>query len=303
MSLPGGRTIAATTDPKSLVMERFYQAYDRAFIIASEKEELQGFQDCLALNAGPEYERLSKQLCPFREITLTLSDTERGDIIGGASLAAFSMSNKGAPCVTASLSYIFIEKPYRGRGEFRCFLDAIIKLIPSLFETDNNGNLAPVLVFLEQNDPLEMSAEDYALDSSYTGLDQYDRLRIWQAQGARLLRMQYVQPALTPDQEPTSGLLFGVLRPETTKLNTCLLKAHLQAFFTISVLKGRNPMDDPIAGPQIARLEMLCAQGATIDLLDPGPVLSAIANDVEVPETGFFLDLLIQQAEGCKVCE
>lgn len=299
-SLPDGRSIAATTDPTSPVMEAFYEAYDRSFVIASEKEDMEGFQTCLALNGGSEYERLSERLGPFRELVLTLSDTEEGAVIGGASLAAFSIAGRGASRVTANLSYIFIERAYRRRGEFRRFLLGIQELLPSMFDNDLTVRPERGLIFLEQNDPLEMSAEDYALDSDFTGLDQYDRLRIWQLQGVRLLRLPYAQPALSSDQQPTTGLLYGVICPETAGLDACLLEAHLRSFFTISVLKGRDPMKDPHAGPQLVKLEKLCAQGAQIDLLDPGPVLEAIAMGVEMPATESFLDLLCRQADDCE---
>jgi hypothetical protein len=273
-------------------MARFYEAYDQAFVIDSEKEDMGGFQACLALNSTPEYDRLSKTLGPYREIVLILSDSETEAVIGGASFGAFSAMDQNVPCVTANLSYIFVSKAYRRRGEFRRFLAVIEDLLPKLFVSDDSTRPMRSMIFLEQNDPLEMSAEDYALDTAHAGIDQFDRLLIWRNQGARLLRLAYSQPALAADQQPTSGLLYGVLSPELAVLDACLVAAHLRAFFTVSVLKGRDPSDDPVAGPQIALLEDLCSQGRAIDLLDPGPILTAIAAGAEIPVSETFLDLM-----------
>lgn len=62
-----GLALRATIDPDSPVLADFYAGYDKAFVLPREREELQGFKDCLALGAGPAFEELSARYGPFRE--------------------------------------------------------------------------------------------------------------------------------------------------------------------------------------------------------------------------------------------
>ena len=59
--------------------------------------------------------------------------------------------------------------------------------------------------------PVKMSPEDYALDSQHAGLDQIDRLKIWERRGARLVGIDYRQPPLSDDQGSEDELLLGVM--------------------------------------------------------------------------------------------
>jgi hypothetical protein len=288
--------VIVTTDPGAPVLDTFYTAYDQSFVLPSEKEELAGFRACLQLNDGPQYERLSAEFGPFREIIATLSPKGSNDLIGAVSLVALAGADTAGPCVTANLSYVFIAHPFRGRGWLRRLLAIVERLVSGLFDFEPTGASPRTLIFLEQNDPLELSPEDYALDSTHAGIDQFDRLRIWQKMGVRLLRLPYAQPALAPGQLPTTGLLYGVLHPQGPTLESCLLKSHLKGFFGVSVLKGRALETDPVAGPQIAWLERLCTQREDIDLLDPGPVLEALAAGADMPISHSFLDLLPRHA-------
>ena len=54
----------------------------------------------------------------------------------------------------------------------------------TVLDLDPDGP-APVL-FIEQNDPLRLTAEAYAADSDHSGLDQVDRLAIWARMGAEV---------------------------------------------------------------------------------------------------------------------
>ncbi|MFC5345275.1 hypothetical protein ACETK8_04235 [Brevundimonas staleyi] len=48
--LTGGVRVRSTGDPASPLLGRFFEGYDRAFVLPDEREELEGFQACLALN-------------------------------------------------------------------------------------------------------------------------------------------------------------------------------------------------------------------------------------------------------------
>src|SRR5690606_27443582 len=137
---------------------------------------------------------------------------------------------------SANRNYIFVPAAQRGRGLFSRLAAAIPSQVPALF--GDAAGAAPVLVFIELNDPLRMDAATYERDSTHSGLDQFDRLRIWSGRGARLVDFAYVQPPLSTAQRADDGLAYAVLGAGGATLDACLLARHLRAFFGISVLKG-----------------------------------------------------------------
>lgn len=287
-----GLVLRATIDPQSPVLAEFYAGYDKAFVLPREREELQGFRDCLALGAGPAFEELSARYGPFREVVLTAADAATGAAVGGANFIAFPLpglaADDGRPIVSMNLNYIFIGAEFRGQGLFRRLLAAIRDMAQGLVIAPGG---AALLTFIEQNDPFRLSPEDYARDTAHSGLDQVSRLAIWQRLGAKIVDYPYVQPALSPGQAPDDGLLYGVLGAAGDRLDACVLEAHLRRFFGISVLKGRPLGEDPIAGAQIAALRRACAGGEHIRLLDAAPGLVAAARNPE-PRPASFLDIL-----------
>ena len=78
-------SIEATDRADNGVLDAFYAAYDKAFVLANEKEELDGFHDCLALNVGGAHERLRARYGPFRELVMVARDNS-GAVVGGANL-------------------------------------------------------------------------------------------------------------------------------------------------------------------------------------------------------------------------
>ncbi len=251
-------------------LEAFYAAYDRAFVLPDEKEGLEGFRECLALNEGDAFARLSERYGSFAEVVAVARDATTGEVMGGANFIAFAPA-ADSHVVTANLNYIFVEEAFRRRGVFRDLVDLVKSQARSLFATGDEDALPHVLVFIEMNDPLRMAPEDYELDSQHAGLDQVDRLRIWARLGAQLIDFDYGQPALSADQEPDDGLLYGVVGARDEGLSACRLKQHLERFFAISVLKGRDPMDDAEATRQITDLTARCRKGEAIRLLDLNP--------------------------------
>jgi GNAT superfamily N-acetyltransferase len=271
---PDGPHVEVTTDPVSAAMEAFFAEYDRAFTLPNEKESLDGFRRCLWLNGGESYARLSAEYGPFRELVLNLRAHAGGLLLGGANFIALAGNGGGTGCITVNLNYAFVRAGARGRGWLRRLLAAVIEEARACFVSPSGTPSPNALVFIEQNDPLRLSDADYARDTAHSGLDQVDRLRIWHRLGARLVDIDYRQPALSGDQSPDEGLLYGVLDPGKTSLSACLLHDHLAAFFGISVLKGGRLMQDSVARGVIESLGARCEVGARVDLLDPGPVLA-----------------------------
>jgi hypothetical protein len=193
-----------------------------------------------------------------------------------------------------NLNYVFINSPTRGKGYFRRLVGDLPHLALSLLVTTNGDDLPSAWIrsdyatlptmrcflFFEQNDPYRMSRQDYELDTKYTGLDQLTRIEIWGRLGARIIDFPYVQPPLTRDQCADDTLVYSVLGAQENALSPWLLHAHLERFFGISVLKGRDPFAEPTAAKQLSILDKMRANHELVPLLRvekvPGPSESTL---------------------------
>ena len=254
------------------VFERFFAAYDTAFVLPDEKEGFDGFLECLALNHGDAHARLAARFGPFREWVLV---AERdGDVVGGANFICHPVaSHDGSTLLAMNLNYVFVSPAHRCRGHLRDMVEASRTLARMSFDGDDIAGL-PLLLFIELNDPLRMSAEDYARDSAVAGVDQFDRVAIWARLGARILDFPYLQPPLSAAQGADDGLMLGVLGAGGDALDACVLGRHLERFFAISVLKGGDARGNAAAAAQLERCDAACAAGGGFALLDPVPHLA-----------------------------
>lgn len=280
MAIPGGLpealVVRQTDTGEGAVFDRFFAGYDRAFVLPDEKEDRDGFIACLALNHGAEQARLTALYGAFREVCLTVDEAD-GTHVGGANFIAAPLPEaQGRSIATANLNYIYVDPSQRGRGRLRQLVGIVTDAIRAMFGVEQ------VLIFLEQNDPFAMSAEAYARDSAFTGLDQLDRLRIWTRQGARILDTRYIQPALTAEHQPDDSLLYAVIGAEGA-VPACWLAAHLRRFFGISVLKGAPLKRDAVAWDQVAALDAGCTADQTIALLDPSALLAGLKSRDSAP--------------------
>lgn len=263
--------VDATERPDSPLLERFFAGYDRAFILPDEREELEGFRACLAINPSMRhrYGRL------HREFVMTITDHKSGVLLGGANFLATRMAPPfGHPPVSVSLNYVFVEPAARGRGLSREILQAVASLA-------NRGVGAakgdcPPAIFIEQNDPLRITSEEYANDSLHAGVDQIDRIAIWARLGARLVDFPYVQPALSADQQSDDGLAYAVIGFPLDAIHPQYFRSQLESFFGISVLKGGDPMKDPSARPQIELLSDMEHRGEEVPLLPIAPIIERL---------------------------
>lgn len=273
-----GLTLATTDSGEGPVFEQFFEGYDRAFVLPDEKEDREGLATCLALNQGAGHAKLLARFGLFRELCVTAHDSGTGAFVGGANFIAVPHdAPDGKRTITANLNYIFITPEARGKGRFRALNGAVRDLIGSLFPISDGEPAARVLIFIEQNDPFRMSVEAYTHDTAYTGMDQFDRLRIWAKLGAKVVDFPYVQPALSVDQEADDTLVYSLLGADTeASLPADILRHHLERFFHISVLKGEEAdRADEIAN-QLSALSALAAAGAEIGLIDPTTALASI---------------------------
>ncbi|HWB47458.1 MAG TPA: hypothetical protein VG900_18660 [Hyphomicrobiaceae bacterium] len=278
-----GLRLSATSDPGHALVDEFYAGFDRSFVLANEKESLEGIRQCLQLNGGAEGARLARQWGRVREyVSVGRVD---GRIVGGANFIASATApaenGTASPAILVHLNYVYVLPEARGAGHLHRLVDAVGRTAAAFAGANASaragwlgrlfGPGAPAwprpLIFIEQNDPYRLSAEDYAADTEQAGIDQFTRIAVWSSLGARVVDFPYVQPALSDEQEPDPNLVLAVMGSHAPSLPAALLKAHLARFFAISVLKGRGLATSPPARAQIDALETLAAQGGTVALL------------------------------------
>lgn len=261
-----GLCLATAITHQSDVFDRFFAGYDKAFVLPNEKEDKEGFGRCFALNFGADYARLSALYGPYSEVCFIAED---GDLeIGGANFIAMPID---AHTISANLNYIYINESARRSGRFSKLVDGVRETLAALYPGRTR-----ILIFIEQNDPLAMSADDYRRDTEFTGLDQLDRLRIWAKRGARVVDFPYAQPPLSPEQDADHALVYSVLGAQADALEACVLEAHLRRFFGVSVLKGAGLEANAAAFAQLETLRDACARKGHIRLCDPQPLLALL---------------------------
>lgn len=266
--------ILETTDTAdSPVFDQFYAGYTQAFVLPEEMEDEEGFRACLDLNHGQARRALEARYGLFREICLTARDPLDGSLVGGANLIAMPNGEMdGVPVVTANLNYVFVDGGQRGKGRFKTLVQAISDHVADMFA---EAPAARPLVFIEQNDPIAMDDEAYQRDTRFTGMDQFDRLRVWTRAGALMVDMDYVQPPLSPEHPPVDTLILSVLGAgDRRTLPASLVRDHLARFFGISVLKGDPLEGNETASRQLAALDVMDQAGQAVRLIDLVPILA-----------------------------
>lgn len=273
-----GLVFRGTEDPRSPILTHFFAGYDRAFTLPDEREELDGFRACLSLN--PQSRRRFGRV--QRELVMVADDAVSGALLGGANFMSVEMPlHRDHPRVTVALNYIFVERAARGRGLSRRLLEAIARLANRAVDRSDES-IRPAM-FIEQNDPLRMTAEEYAADTSHADIDQIDRLAIWARLGARLVDFPYVQPALSAGQESDHGLAYAVIRFPRDSIDAAYLHDHLESYFGISVLKGGDPATDPTAGPQLSMLRAMARNDDAVPLVPMDGALVRLRASSEWP--------------------
>lgn len=246
--LRDGIRVTASDDPTSPVLTRFFAGYDRCFILPDEREDMAGFEACLALNATHRnaYGRTHAEL-------VVIFEDREGRLLGGANFLATAIAREeNQPTSSIALNYVYVEEAARGRGLLRVILATVQDL--GLIALGLDGKMPVPAIFIEQNDPLRLTAKEYAADTAHSGTDQIDRLAIWARMGARVVDFAYVQPALSPDHQPDDGLIYAAVNFPHDEISAGFLHDHLESYFGISVLKGQGENLRGIAAYQVAAL-------------------------------------------------
>lgn len=273
LDLAGNVRVIASDDPTSPILSRFFAGYDRAFILPDEREELDGFRACLALNASHRHAfgRTHSEL-------VAIFENADGKLLGGANFLATAIDHGAKlPPATVALNYVYVDQAARGKGLLRLILGAVRELALAALGLDRGG-LSPA-IFIEQNDPLRLTADEYAIDTAHSGTDQIDRLAIWARMGTRVLDFPYIQPALSAGRQADDGLIYAAVDYPGHSVDAGLLHDHLQSFFGISVLKGATDVPGGVASMQ---LEELAKRAAPVPLLAIEPALAWLRSGREV---------------------
>jgi GNAT superfamily N-acetyltransferase len=276
-----GFVIDATTSGDDGLLREFYSDYDRAFVLENEKEGYDGFAECLKLNHGDAYAGLVKRYGPFREFIMVVREAQTDARLGGANFIICPISNKREVVLSMNLNYVYVNPEARRQGVFRRLMRDMPGIAYRLFARSNPRDLPEkwrakaqgkkflpqVYIFIEQNDPFRMSAEDYDRDTKLTGLDQVARIGLWSRLGAKIVDFPYVQPPLSKDQDAHATLAYAVLGAPGAALDAGLLRLHLERFFGISVLKGADLSAEPAAAAQLSALTKASKRNQRVPLL------------------------------------
>jgi GNAT superfamily N-acetyltransferase len=289
----GGLRFEFSALPDSTLLEEFFQGYDRSFVLANEKETLEGIRECLELNLNQTGLELTRQYGLAREFVAVARDASKpgAPAIGGANFITFVTDRRcpylRQPAILTHLNYVFVLPEFRGAGYLRKIVDHVGATAMSFAEDAvRSGQVQSGLlqrfipamrtgtprswIFIEQNDPYRLTEEEYARDTQTAGVDQFSRLAIWSGLNARLVDFPYVQPPLSAAQEADDTLALAVLGAlEDTTLDACVLRAHLERYFAVTVLKGKiSPLEEPSAKVQLDTLASLCRQRRRLALLE-----------------------------------
>ncbi len=246
--------IKIITSPLHPNLKDFYSLYNEFFVILEEREEFTGFKKTLSLNKSSV---LKKRYGNFEEVIICFFDPSSNKLIASVNFANYSYSKKLRKKFgylgSTQLIYLFVHSSFRKFG--------IAKYILSLVEENYSKNFflgikgvkalnkkpskkVKVLFFCEQNNPKQMSLHSQLIDSLGAKISQEDRGRWWSKRGYNVLKLNYFQPSLSKDSKSFNELVLLLKSNYSKKVPSELVWAHLDAYFSISVLKGINGNED-----------------------------------------------------------
>lgn len=249
-------------------LSRFHAYLDQAFPLPDEKETLPGYRRIWEFLESPQGQEQTSQWGGVEEWVVLLEHD--GEVVGGTNFCAIGRHSPEPMSVHGS--FWFFLSPFQGQGWSRWLFGVIEQLMGRRFGPDM------VLVY-EMNDPLGMEVEKLQEDFQATGLHPVDRLAISMAWGDRVLDLEYFQPALGPGQEDETGLCLLVRGMEHVPGR--LLLKHFDAFFTCSVLKGRNPRTIPGVARQLEALDARIRQAPLIRATRAQPWLDILRRQTD----------------------
>lgn len=230
------------TETADEIFDRFFSIYDQVFTLPNEKESREGFLEALSLNVPHSN---------VVEYVLVLIEDDSD--VAGANFVCIEFDQH----IFVHINYLAVLPQFRGKGYARKILKSILDCIVPFQKN--------IHLMIEVNNPSKMSYDDYTKDTLVSGIDQIQRLKIWQALGFEVVAFPYVQPPLSADQQPDTGLVL--MKGSGGRMITGeLFAAYLSHFFGTTVLKGRR---DDTASHQVSKARSMPYVG-TITLEESG---------------------------------
>jgi hypothetical protein len=89
-----------------------------------------------------------------------------------------------------------------------------------------------------------MPVRKQLIDSLGAKILQDDRVEWWKSRGYKQLQFDYFQPPLSSKLKPSNELVLRINSSYKKEIPAELVWEHLNAFFSISILKGKSPLKD-----------------------------------------------------------
>jgi len=182
------REISDGPDDVAMLRSFYYDTYVPQFPIADERESLENMTEYLRRKARGWYGKNNYH------IVLGSNDNQ---LLAGSITDYLAEPNAGV------IEFLTIADSLRQHGLGRRLLDETERRLAA--DAQSRGRTLDCIV-AEMNDPFR--SESFA-----DGLDPFVRATIWDKWGYRKLDFPYIQPALSDEQEPVTGLLLLLVKP------------------------------------------------------------------------------------------
>jgi hypothetical protein len=217
--------------------EKFYAIYAELFPLADEREPPEAFHEIAHLNNRAD---MQARFGPWREFVTAIRERNGGPLLGGNIFGVTTSPAHIAFGCQASIQgiYLFLIPEARGQGAVADAPPYMQSQALAAFGFDAGKGRLPPLVFLEVNNPMRMTAAEIERDTASSGFNPYQRYAFWKRNGFAPLDFHYVQPPLRQDASAVRYLDLFCTAGAADAIPAELIAAHLNAFISISVLKG-----------------------------------------------------------------
>lgn len=225
------------------------------------KESREAYRELFEITRGDAGRSLRARFGEFAEV-VGVARVPGGDgrIVAAGNLGIYRFGNDPVRR-TVAYHYTFAVPGERRSGYASRTYNGILEEITRLSD-GAVGPAAPVdLVIGEMSNPFDALSRLPANPAEGIA-DPVARLRWAHWMGARVLDLDYQAPHAGPDAEegtPYLPILYGPA--DLGALDARLLRDHFERFFTISVLRGVDSRQNPLARRQLEHLDALCRDG------------------------------------------
>lgn len=226
---------------------QIYALYEKIFTLPEERDTAENLQSILEVHHDANNQA---RFGPSEECWIYARDPATKEVVGAVNIVALGVTDPEAAKhadATMHINYLFVDPKYRTMGLGRHLLeraDARARDIVAREMPDKSADTLRLFTFTEQNSPAKMTMAEYMQDNLSAGIDQCDRRNWWERQGYNQIDFPYVQPALSEDQDPCTGLDLCVKGAEGAKLPSSLLKYHFHRWASCSIMGGEDANED-----------------------------------------------------------